>query len=197
MLKKSLALGLLALAGAAQAAVISRAGSFNRQGYDTFPLVVAADDTYDFRDTGATFDSLISLYDNVGKHLFSGDDSSSGGVHFHLTQDLESGPYTVLITSSRAVSYLLSEQSELRTTDGVNDGGEYYTGGLYDVGGGVFQTRGGTLAGMKAFLDAPSGEALAFQAYGLNISTPMPEPASYAVVALALAGLALTRRRSA
>lgn len=189
MLKKSLAIGLFALAGAAQAAVISVSGSFNSHGYDFFSIVVAQDDIYDFKDTGASFDSLISLFDDAGDHLISGDDSSSGGVHFHLTQNLAMGTYTVLVTSSRAVDYLFPGHSNFRTTDGFNPGGEYYVNGDR------------TLDGMKAFLDG-GADLLAGAAYRVDIGTPVPEPATYALVALALTGLALTglalkRRRAA
>ena len=48
MFKKSLALGLLALAGAAQAAVIPVARKFNAQGYDYFSIVVTEDGIVDF-----------------------------------------------------------------------------------------------------------------------------------------------------
>ncbi len=183
MLKKLLATSLLTLAGTLQAAVIPVSGSLNSHGYDTFSLVVAADDTYDFRDTGATFDSLIALFDDAGDHLISGDDSSSGGVHFRLTQDLDAGIYTVLITSSRAVAYLYPGHSSFRTSDGVNDG-TFYVGGDR------------TLDGMTAYLDG-GGDVLSGSAYRVDIGTPVPEPASHALVALALAGLASTRRRSA
>ena len=183
MFKISLATSLLALAGALQAAVIPVSGSFNSHGYDTFSLAVAVDNTYDFRDAGATFDSLISLFDDAGDHLISGDDSSSGGVHFRLTQDLEAGNYTVLVTSSRAVDHLFPGHSSFRITDGFNDG-TYYVGGDRN------------LDDMKAFLDG-GGDVLAGSPYRVDISTPLPEPASYALVAVALAGLASARRRSA
>ncbi|MBC7730081.1 MAG: hypothetical protein H7242_21230 [Microbacteriaceae bacterium] len=111
------------------------------------------------------------MFDDADGHLISGDDSSSGGVHFHLTRDLEAGTYTVLITSTRATRYLLTENARLRTRDGVNSGGGCYLNG------------DATLDGMKTFLNAD--DDFSGVAYSLNITTPMPEPASYALVARA------------
>ena len=188
MFKKSLALGLLALAGAAQAAVIPVAQKFNAQGYDYFSIVVTEDGIVDFQDTTAPpFDSLISLFDDVGKHIFTGDDTTASS-QFHLTQDLEAGIYAVLVTVSDAgKNYFASVGTVSRSDDGFNFGGLFYRAG------------NGTLTGMRSALSAVTDPVLVEAPYALDISGPvsLPEPATYGLVALALTGLALSRRRMA
>lgn len=185
MLKKLLAMGLFALAGAAQAAVIPVARKFNAQGYDHFSIVVTEDGIVDFQDTTAPpFDSLISLFDDAGQHIFTGDDTS-GSSQFHLTQDLEAGIYAVLITVSDAGrDYFASVGTVSRSNDGFNFGGFFYRAG------------NGTLTGMRSALGAVPDPVRVEAPYTLDIRGPVsvPEPATYALVALALTALALSRR---
>ncbi|MBC7726134.1 MAG: PEP-CTERM sorting domain-containing protein [Microbacteriaceae bacterium] len=119
----------------------------------------------------------------VSGHIVTNDDSN--GWYAHLTQNLDTGAYTLLVSfCCRSAGYAENNGAPFSSTDEFN-GGSYWFGGT------------GTLTGMQDYIAANSGQGYDSQPYALTISNVtldannVPEPTSLALVGLALMGLAL------
>ena len=175
----------LSMAGAHAAAV---SGNFGANGYDTFNFTVSAPATVDMVYTSGYGDPTFSLFDIAGAHIITNDDSN--GLYSHLTQNLNTGVYTMLVSfCCSSASYAGGNSAPYNNTDGFN-GGSYWVGGT------------GTLTGMQSYITANYGAQVGRQPYALTISNVtlggnnVPEPASLALAGLALVGLTLARKRA-
>lgn len=171
---------MFAVCSAVNAGVLS--GNFNEHGYRVIDLAVASNSNVDFQFTGGYGDPTIALFDSAGHHLVTNDDSSS--LFSHLTQNLNAGNYSLVVTYCCNIVNALPGSS-FTGSDGFN-GGSYWFGGS------------ATLASVQSYLDT-SGWA-AGQAYELSVTnateghTDVPEPQSIALFGAALAALSLSRR---
>lgn len=177
----------LTLASGAQAVAVS--GNFGANGYDTFNFTVGAPATVDMVYTSGYGDPTFSLFDSIGAHLITNDDSNFG-LYSHLTQNLAAGVYTMLVSyCCTSASYASINGAPFSGTDGFNSG-SYWVGGT------------GTLTGMQNYIAANGGSRFANQPYALTISNVtlggnnVPEPTSLALAGLALVGLQLARKRA-
>ena len=177
----------LSMAGGAQAVAVS--GNFGINGYDTFTFTVGAPATVDMVYTSGYHDPTFSLFNSAGEHIISNDDSDLG-FYSHLTQNLNTGVYTML------VSFCCSSFQYASTTGAAFSSSDGFNIGSYRVGG------TGTLTGMESFIIGNAGPQVGRQPYALTISNVtlggnnVPEPTSLALAGLALVGLQLARKRA-
>lgn len=177
----------LSMAGA-QATAVS--GNFGANGYDTFTFTVGAPATVDMVYTSGYGDPTFSLFNSAGAHIITNDDSNLG-LYSHLTQNLGTGMYTMLVSfCCSSANYASINGAPFSGSDGFNSGGSYWVGGT------------GTLTGMENYIIANSGPQVGRQPYALTISNVtlggnnVPEPTSLALAGLALVGLTLARKRA-
>lgn len=176
----------LSMAGA-QATAVS--GNFGANGYDTFTFTVGAPATVDMVYTSGYGDPTFSLFNSAGAHIITNDDTTIS-LFSHLTQNLGTGVYTML------VSFCCSSASYASSTGAPFSGSDGFNSGTYWVGG------TGTLTGMENFITANGGPQVGRQPYALTISNVtlgghnVPEPTSLALAGLALVGLTLARKRA-
>lgn len=186
-----------ALPGNVQAGSVS--GNFGSTGWSTLSVSVPADATVDFLFTGGYGDATFSLFDAGGAHLITNDDhvydvtNGNWTLNPRVTQSLQAGAYTLLISYygnyvGTSLEYADSTGAAGVDTDGFNTG-------YYLVGG------TGTLSGMKSYIDANTYDGVAGAEWTINIRNAdvdgqVPEPGALALLSLALASLALMRRRS-
>ena len=174
----------LSMAGA-QAAAVS--GIFNANGYDNIAFAVGAPATVDILFTGGYGDATFSIFNSIGGHIVTNDDSN--GLNPHITLNLASGNYTLMVSfccDSEAHAY--QQGAPYAYTDGVNNG-DYLFGGA------------ATLTSMQNFIANNRGPSVGRQAYALTINNVtlghnVPEPTSLALAGLALVGLTLGRKRA-
>jgi hypothetical protein len=175
------ALVLLASLGAANATVVD--GNFNSHGYDVVQLHVDANSNVDFSYTGGYGDPTIALFNGAGAHLVTNDDSN--GLYSHLTQTLDAGNYSLLVTYCCNIigalpGYVFSG------TDGFNQGSYWFGGSA-------------TLDSIEAHLNQYNNAAGASYQFELSnaevASTNVPEPGSLALFGATVAALAIVRRR--
>ena len=175
----------LSMAGA-QATAVS--GNFNANGYDTFTFTVGAPATVDMVYTSGYGDPTFSLFDSAGAHIITNDDTTIS-FFSHLTQNLGTGVYTMLVSfCCSSASYASINGAPFSGSDGFNSG-TYWVGGT------------GTLTGMENYIIANGGPQVGRQPYALTISNvtlgnSVPEPTSLALAGLALLGLTLARKRA-
>ena len=175
----------LSMAGAQATAVT---GNFGANGYDTFDFTVGAPATVDMVYTSGYRDPTFSLFNSAGAHIITNDDSNS--LYSHLTQNLNTGVYTMLVSfCCSSAQYVISTGIQYTQTDGFNNG-SYWVGGP------------GTLTGMQNYISANYGNQIGAQPWALTISNVtlgannVPEPTSLALAGLALVGLTLARKRA-
>jgi len=75
-------------------------GNFGAIGYDSFNFTVSAAATVDMVYTRGYCDPTFSLFTSAGAHILTNDDSN--GLYSHLTQNLNTGVYTMLSASAAA-----------------------------------------------------------------------------------------------
>ena len=166
-------------------AAINVTGNFNSSGgYDIFNFNVASAGNVEFTYTGGYGDPTFSLFNSSGAHLVSNDDSL--GLYSHLTQTLAAGNYSLLISyCCSSISYAANNGATYSANDGFNNG-SYWFGGS------------GTLAGMSTYLDSLGWNGN--PPYALTIEgnvQDVPEPAGLALMAIALTGFFVSRRKQA
>jgi hypothetical protein len=183
----AVAVGLaLAAAQPAQAAIYS--GSFNGDGYALIPFSVVGNTQVDIQWISGYGDATFNLFDSLGNFIIHNDDVSTPvfSLDPRVTQILPTGNYSLL------VSYCCADETYLGSTGAgfvPNDG---FTTGFYLTGG------TGTLAGLTGYLQGLNGGDYPQASYNLSITGEVatPEPASMAVLAMGLVGLAASRRRN-
>jgi hypothetical protein len=180
---------------AAQATTVS--GTVNSDGYYLYNFNVASAETMTFKlvpgTPGTLFDPMLSLFDGAGKFMLAVDDQMDASqtiINFSptMTQTLGAGNYTMLISSTSQAIAIAIDQGATAVpgfTDGVNFG-TFYAGGN--------GTLGNTLYYLDNALITPPGGIWTMEITSASDVNSVPEPASLALMGLALAGLMASRR---
>lgn len=175
------AVALFSMLGSAGATTIS--GNFNQHGYDVVNISVATGSTVDLSYTGGYGDPMLALFDGAGAHLVTNDDSN--GLYSHITQNLAAGNYSIVVTyCCNMISALPG--TNFSSTDGFNSGSYWFGGSA-------------TLASVQAYMDAfdyGAGQPYEFALTNADLTNHVPEPQTTALFGVALAALALVRRRT-
>jgi len=129
-------------------------GNFGAIGYDSFNFTVSAAATVDMVYTRGYCDPTFSLFTSAGAHILTNDDSN--GLYSHLTQNLNTGVYTML------VSFRCSSASHANATSAPFSGTDGFNNGSCWVGG------SGTLTGMQSYIALNSGAQVGRQPYALD-----------------------------
>lgn len=179
---QSAAAVLFAAVGAANASVVS--GNFNQNGFDVISINVATNSVVDFSYNSGYGDPVFSLFDASGNHLITNDDSDDLGLYPHLTQQLNAGNYSFVVS---ACCYFYADHltgSSFSSTDG-------YNGGSYLLGGSA------TLASLTGSLNVGAqGAAYQFTMQNADLgSADVPEPGSLALFGASMGALSMARRR--
>lgn len=186
---------IVALAAGMNAGATTIIGTFNDASYQTYSLNLATASMIDIRYTDGYYDSTLSLFNGANLHLITNDDFN-GTYASRITTNLAAGHYTLLVSYCCTARDFITQTSTVAATDGFNQGYYYYGGSA-------------TLDGVEAVLASAdtagvlSGADFTLQLTGAEISvdtpvdpaSPVPEPQSLALFGMAMAALAMARRR--